>query len=86
MRSPNGSPSTLWRLRPAIYGAAQNSIVSEISTQPRNNWPSQEFGGELALLMPHVPVGVKETKKKKKTCFLSSMSYNFNIVNILLFN
>ena len=23
-------------------------------------------GGELALLMPYVPVGIKETKKKKK--------------------
>ena len=30
-------------------------------------WPdqSQEFGGELALLMPYVPVGIKETKKNK---------------------
>ena len=28
-------------------------------------WPDQEFGGELALLMPYVPVGIKETKKKK---------------------
>ena len=28
-------------------------------------WPSQEFGGELALLMAYGPVGIKETKKKK---------------------
>ena len=27
--------------------------------------PKREFGGELALLMPYVPVGIKETKKKK---------------------
>ena len=30
--SLTGSPSTLWRLRPAIYGAAQNYIASETST------------------------------------------------------
>ena len=35
-------------------------------------WPdlkqlaSQEYGGELAFLMPYVPVGIKEIKKKKK--------------------
>ena len=30
----------------------------------RNNWPSQEFGGELVLCMPYVPLGIKETRKK----------------------
>ena len=29
------------------------------------NWPSQEFGGDLALFMPYILVGIKETKKKK---------------------
>ena len=28
-------PSTIWRLKPVIYGAAQNHIASETSTQPR---------------------------------------------------
>ena len=28
------------------------------------NWPSQDLGGDLALLMPYVPVGIKEIKKK----------------------
>ena len=28
-------------------------------------WPSQEFGGELTLLMPHVSVGNKKIKKQK---------------------
>ena len=38
-----GSPSTLWRHRPAIYRAAQNYIASETSTQPRiiNTTPKQ---------------------------------------------
>ena len=35
MSNSAGSPSTLWRLRPVIYGAAQNYIASETSTQPR---------------------------------------------------
>ena len=30
-----------------------------------NNWPIEEFGGELALLLQNVPVGIKETRKKK---------------------
>ena len=32
----------------------------------QDNWPSQQFGGELALLMSNVPVGIKEASKKKK--------------------
>ena len=31
--------------------------------QESNNWLSQEFGGELALLRPYVSVEIKETKK-----------------------
>ena len=27
-----------------------------------NSWPSQEFGGELAMLMPYGPVRIKEIK------------------------
>ena len=50
-----GNSSTLWRLRPAIYAAAQKYIASETSTQPRIT----------NLLMPYVPVGIKEIKKKK---------------------
>ena len=34
------------------------------------NWPSQEFDGELTLLMPYIPFGIKETKKKKKKTYL----------------
>ena len=34
-------------------------------TSPSLRRPSQEFDGELALSMPNVPVGIKETKKKK---------------------
>ena len=33
----------------------------------QNNWPSQEFVGELALLMSYVSVGIKESKKKKNS-------------------
>ena len=34
-------------------------------------WPDlkQEFGGELALLMPYVPVGIKETKRKRRSFY-----------------
>ena len=35
MSNSAGSPSTVWRLRPAVYGAAQNYIASETSPQPR---------------------------------------------------
>ena len=38
----------------------------DIMVRNWNNWPSQECGGELALLIPYVPVGIKETMKKKK--------------------
>ena len=34
--------------------------------QESNNRPSQDLGGELALLMPYVAVGIKETKKKEE--------------------
>ena len=35
VRSPNVKLSTLWQLRSVIYGAAQNYVGSETSTQPR---------------------------------------------------
>ena len=35
MSNSTGSPSTIWRLRPAIYKAFQNYIASETTTQPR---------------------------------------------------
>ena len=35
MSNSAGSPSTLWRLRPAIYAAVQNYIASETLTQHR---------------------------------------------------
>ena len=43
MSNSAGSPSTLSRLRPAMYGAAQNYIASETSTQPgiTNTSPKQ---------------------------------------------
>ena len=49
MSKSAGSPSSLWGLRPAIYGGAQNYITSETATQS---------------LMPYVPVGIKKIKKK----------------------
>ena len=48
-----------------------------------NNWFSQEFDGELALLMPYIPVGIKETKKKKinlKQQILCKKNFNFEIL------
>ena len=43
MSNSAGSSSVLWRLRHAIYGAAQNYITSGTSTQPRiiNTTPKQ---------------------------------------------
>ena len=34
MSNSADSPSTLWRLRPAIYGTVQNYIASETSLMP----------------------------------------------------
>ena len=47
---------------------------------------SQEIGGELALLMPYVPVGIKETKKKKKN-IISTLNtiFNQNLFKIKVF-
>ena len=43
-------------------------------------WPDLkqlvQFGGELALLMPHVPVGIKEIKKKKRKYFHDIIFYS----------
>ena len=59
MSNSAGSPSTLWRLRPAIYGASQKlHCKRNINTASDNKY--------YALLLPYVPVGIKETKKKKK--------------------
>ena len=43
MSNSVGNPSTIWRLRPEIYGAEQNYIPREISTQHRiiNTTPKQ---------------------------------------------
>ena len=43
MSNSAGSPSTLWRLRPAIYGAAQNYIASETSDA---QCPGRDQGNE----------------------------------------
>ena len=37
--------------------------------------PVPVFGAELALLMPYVPVGIKETKKKKTS--LKRFAWNY---------
>ena len=42
-----------------------------------NNWPSQDFGGELALLMAYVSVGIKEIKKKKRLLNTSLPLFTF---------
>ena len=55
MSNSAGSPSTL---RPAIYGAAQKlHCKRNINTASDNKY--------YALLMPYIPVAIKETKKKK---------------------
>ena len=40
-----------------------------------NNWPSQDFGVELALLMLCVPVGIKGIKRKRKQKYSSKMTW-----------
>ena len=55
MSNSAGIPSTLCRLKLAIYGAAQN-IASE----------TLDVNITASNLMPYFPVGIKEIKKKKR--------------------
>ena len=48
----------------AVQGSKQNLVGYETTEL------SQELGGELTLLMPYVPLGIKEIKKKKKRWFI----------------